>query len=67
MTVEYKGSREDAIKNCCYGIAHPEAFIQALEALGLIKFQEEKYLVIDIVEPSKVIIKRNGVIIYEDK
>lgn len=33
-------TRQEAIAKC-YGIAHPEAFIQALEAIGLIKFKEK--------------------------
>lgn len=38
---ETKMTREEAIKNCCHGIAYPEIFIQALEALGLIEFDKE--------------------------
>jgi hypothetical protein len=35
-------TREYAIKHKCHGIAYPETLIQALEALGLIKFKEEE-------------------------
>lgn len=46
MPVEFNGTKEEAIKNCCHGLAYPQAFTQALEALGLIKFKEKekKYL-----------------------
>lgn len=42
MTVEFNGTREEAINNCCHGLNCPEAFIQALEALGLVRFEEDK-------------------------
>ncbi len=48
-------TREDA-KNKCHGIAYPEAFIQALEALGLLKFEEEKK---DIIGEAKLIVTRS--------
>jgi hypothetical protein len=32
-------TRDEAIKKC-HGISHPECFVQALEAMGLIKFKE---------------------------
>lgn len=38
MRVDF--TRAEAIQNKCHGIAYPEAFIQALEAMGLIKFKE---------------------------
>jgi len=37
-------TRKEAIAKC-HGIAHPEALVQALEALGLIEFEHESEVV----------------------
>jgi len=37
MQVDF--TREDAVKKC-HGMAYPQVFVQAIEALGLIKFKE---------------------------
>jgi len=57
-------TRKEAVAKC-HGIAYPEAFVQALEALGLLHVREE-ITVIDVNQPGVVMIKRNGKTVYED-
>ncbi len=56
-------TRKEAIENCCHGIAYPEAFIQALEALGLIKFDEPKRKYIFFPHPDA---GKDNVSVYQD-
>lgn len=59
---EKKMTREEA-KSKCHGIAYPEAFIQALEALGLIKFDEPKRKYVFFPHPDA---GKDNVSVYQD-
>lgn len=55
-------TREEAIKKC-HGIMYPHVFIQALEALGLIKFDESKRKYIFFPHPDE---GKYNVSVYQD-
>jgi hypothetical protein len=65
---EKKMTREHAIKHCCHGIAYPEAHVQMLEALGLIKFDDpaksEREKLIDEAQNLNYNLKMNGNLVY---